>query len=70
VLHLDLGMTLYLDQVQVEALREILTSRLVQLRFEIAHADNRAFKAELHERERMVEELFAKLDDDARSSIH
>jgi hypothetical protein len=73
VLHLDLTMTghdLYLDQAEAETLREILASRLVQLRREIAHADNRAFKAELHERERMVEELLAKLEDEARSSIH
>jgi hypothetical protein len=54
-------MEIMLDSRQATTLREILQSALTQLRFESARADSHAFRENLHERERVVEGILAKL---------
>lgn len=53
------GVGMTLDREQVEILREILSTALTQLRFESARADSHDFRAKLHHREQVVEQLLA-----------
>ena len=57
-------MMLSLNTHEAEVLREILTSSLNQLRIESARADSHQFRLALHARERVVEAMLARLDDD------
>ena len=54
-------MMLDLDHSQADVVREILEAQLKQLRFESAHADARAFREQLHQREQVVEAVLRKL---------
>jgi len=54
-------MQLLLEQGQVAILREILSSAVTQLRIESARTDAHDFRESLHERERVVESILAKL---------
>ncbi|MGE0550006.1 MAG: hypothetical protein AB7O24_17535 [Kofleriaceae bacterium] len=49
------------DASEAQVLREILSSTLTQLRIESARTDAHAVRADLHERERIVEALLAKV---------
>lgn len=57
------------DPEESQILRETLQSALNQLRNEIAHADNRAFRAGLQARERVVERVIAKLVEENRTYV-
>ncbi|MGE0869538.1 MAG: hypothetical protein AB7P03_13305 [Kofleriaceae bacterium] len=52
---------LAVDPSEAQVLREILSSTLTQLRIESARTDAHEMRADLHERERIVEALLAKL---------
>lgn len=54
-------MQLLLEHGQVTVLREILSSAVTQLRIESARTDTHDFRESLHERERIVESILAKL---------
>ncbi len=66
------GMYLTLDREQTQVMREILDSALKELRIESARADAHDYRERLHERERIVESVLARLggDEDARASIY
>ena len=55
-----------LDQQQTTILREVLESSLRQLRNESARADSHDFRAMLHQREAVIEQLLSKLENGAR----
>jgi hypothetical protein len=54
-------MQLSLEHDQVAVLREILTSAVTQLRIESSRTDTHDFRELLHQRERLVEAILAKL---------
>lgn len=55
-------MMLTLDDQQTDIIRDTLASALNQLRIESARADSSAFRRQLHDRERVVEAVLAKLE--------
>jgi hypothetical protein len=54
-----------METAQVELLRELLESSLKELRLESARADSHDYREMLHRRERLVEQLLAKLSIEA-----
>jgi hypothetical protein len=60
-------MQVSLEPTQIDLLVEILTTTVNQLRIESSRTDGHAFRDLLHERERMVESILAKLATEARS---
>jgi hypothetical protein len=54
-------MQVSLEDDQLAILREILTSAVTQLRIESSRTDTHDFRQLLHERERVVESILAKL---------
>jgi hypothetical protein len=62
-------MLITLDRYQSEVLREILASALTQLRIESARADSHDFRLALHERERIVEAILAKLAEESPAYV-
>jgi len=61
VLLLVIYMTLQLDTTQEQFLQELLQTTRTQLRIESARTDSHDFREKLHARERIVEQVLAKL---------
>ena len=61
VLLLVICMTLQLDTTQAQLLQELLQTTQTQLRIESARTDSHDFREKLHARERIVEQMLAKL---------
>ncbi len=59
-------MQLEIDREQADTLREILQSARDTLRQETFHTDIRAFRAKLHARDHVLEELLTRLASAAR----
>jgi hypothetical protein len=61
------GMYISLEHEQVTVLRQLLTSAVTQLRIESARTDTHDFRQALHERERIVESIVAKLEEEPQA---
>ena len=57
-------MLINVDPNESQVLREILQGALSQLRIESARTDSHDFRVGLHQRERVVEALLAKISDE------
>ena len=58
-----------LETDQVALLRDILTTTVTQLRVESSRTDASGFRELLHQRERIVESILAKLAAEARATL-
>jgi len=55
--------TLQLDHTEYLVVSELFSNEIEELRSEIRHTDNPAFKEQLKERERILHRLLARMDE-------